>query len=464
MRILFAVALPLSSSTMTVFGDTLAMVLVVVGALLTGLLIWLLMRKYDRDHGIGGASCRKADTGRSPPSRENATPVSPVQGREAAAKVGPLEAAQPADELRMCPVTPLSDEEPTQGDATAHGAEPVPTSPKEPPVTSPVTVSTGEEVLSPSLPEDAFKVSPSEAAQQSEKPQAEGKQVQGSTKRGGTAGRNQMRETRESPQLTRQSKRKTKKSAAAQLNTTDSSAVKRKSKRKPTGMVPTATLPATRATSAAITGPPAQTALAESDRTSRSGANPSQGAGPHDDANDPAFRELREASAPRAPDNTQCALPLPRHQGDTNPVPTELDIISVAADSGVPMGRQQSAQHEGSESAEVSSLPSDGAAAETAATTRGGNVAPPAAAATSEAAISRGSSAEVLLPQGESDDAHEPDARRTSDRTSLPKHDSPDRAQVPAKLDTFSVEPSALDKSEATAPGTNSKVKPKQDL
>ncbi|XP_075557467.1 uncharacterized protein LOC142589767 isoform X2 [Dermacentor variabilis] len=453
---------------MTVFGDTLAMALVVVGALLTALLIWLLMRKYDRDHGIGGASRRKADTGRSPPSRENATPVSPVQGREPAAEVGPLEAAQPAGDLRTCPITPLSDKEPTPGDATAHGAEPVPTSPKEPPVTSPVTVSSGEEALSPSSPEDAFKVSPSEAAHQSGKPQAEGKQVQGSTKRSGTAGRNQMRETGESPPLTRQSKRKTKKSAAAPLNATESSAVKRKPKRKPTGMVPTAALPATHATSAATTEPPAQTALPESDRTSRSVANPSQGVGPPDDANEPAIRELREASAPRAADNTQCAFPLPRHQGDTNPVPTKLDTISVegstsvAAASGAP--RQQSALHEGSEPAEVSSLPSDGAAAGTAATTRGGNVAPPAAAATSDAAIGRGSSAEVLPPQGESDDAHDPDARRTSHRTSLPKHDSPDGAQVPAELDTFSMEHSALDKPEATAQGTKSKVKPKQDL
>lgn len=449
---------------MTVFGDTLAMVLVVIGAALTGLLIWLLIRKYDREHGIDGASRRKADAGMSPLSGETASPVSPVCGHEVAPEGGPRETAQSTDALRMCPITAFSGKEPTPDEATAHGGGPVATSlpPKDPPGTSPITLSSGEEALLSSPPGDAPKVPPSGEAHLSEKSRPEAKKVPEHTKRSSTAGR-----SRESLQLTKErtsrdqhGKRKTKKPAAAPLNAIDSSAMKRKTKRKSSGMIPT------RATNANIAVSPAQAALPNSDRITRLGADPSQGVRPHDDVNDPAIQELREEFAPRAPDGSHCAFPLPRHQSDQTPIPAELDIFSVehstsdAAAASRAAPRQESAQREGRVPTDVSSLPSDGATAGTAATTRGGNVAPSDAAAASDAAISSGSSA----LQGKPDDVHDPNARRMSHRTSVPKRDSPDKAEVPAELHTFSVEHSTLDKSEGAAPEAKFEAKPKQDL
>ncbi|KAH7949966.1 hypothetical protein HPB49_017810 [Dermacentor silvarum] len=310
---------------MTVFGDTLAMVLVVIGAALTGLLIWLLIRKYDREHGIDGASRRKADAGMSPLSGETASPVSPVCGHEVAPEGGPRETAQSTDALRMCPITAFSGKEPTPDDATAHGGGPVATSlpPKDPPGTSPITLSSGEEALLSSPPGDAPKVPPSGEAHLSEKSRPEAKKVPEHTKRSSTAGR-----SRESLQLTKErtsrdqhGKRKTKKPAAAPLNAIDSS------------------------------------------------ADPSQGVRPHDDVNDPAIQELREEFAPRAPDGSHCAFPLPRHQSDQTPIPAELDIFSVehstsdAAAASRAAPRQESAQREGRVPTDVSSLPSDGATA-----------------------------------------------------------------------------------------------------
>ncbi|KAK8781927.1 hypothetical protein V5799_016729, partial [Amblyomma americanum] len=55
------------------FGDTLAMVLVFIGGVLTGVLIWLLMRKYNRDHRREGGTPRAA----TPPtlSPESTVPI-----------------------------------------------------------------------------------------------------------------------------------------------------------------------------------------------------------------------------------------------------------------------------------------------------------------------------------------------------------------------------------------------------
>ncbi|KAL1468762.1 hypothetical protein MTO96_041272 [Rhipicephalus appendiculatus] len=420
--------------TMTVFGDALAMVLVVVGAALTGLLIWLLIRKYDREHAIDTTpQGTKADLSVSPQSPGSAdAPASPSSGLFAS--------------------SPLSREEPQ--------------------VMSPITSFSGKRI-SPLLPGSAFsKLSTSgedpnaprsDEAQRAEKSPPEGEQAHEYTKRSEATGKQQIKDCPDSQNFSRerssrykQSKRKAKIRGAAALNVTDISAAKRKSKRSAPAKSATAPLSPTHVTPVDVAAvPPPQPAQPGNERTETWDAKESHEVKHGDNESDPAIRELRGVVAWPASSGSQSTLPQPRHLEDKTAVPPELDISAAHTNLnaiGSEAPTESKSELKGSHRA----------IAGTAATTSGDTAAPLAAPVASDATIALGSSAGSLPTQGK--DAVNPDVRGASHSISHLNSHSPEKPEVPAESDTSAVERSTLDKHEKTMSRTKSKPKPKQDL
>ncbi|KAH6942245.1 hypothetical protein HPB50_002065 [Hyalomma asiaticum] len=463
--------LPSPASKMSVFGDALAMVLVVVGAALTGVLIWLLIRKYDREHGVldSASQVTKADFGLSPQS-----PSSGRQNKATSPVGGPL--ASPQSKDNVPPVaSPLGKEPSPDGDAAPTGG-PLATSPpaKEAlQVTSPSTSLSVEQVCPLSPPGEDHGV---------EKSTLEGKQVQEKAKRSGATGKQQTKSSPESPQLTKErsrpdqhGKRKAKKHGTASPNATDITPVhiryigpplcdagtsKRKSRLKASTKSTTAPLP-TLVTPVEVAAAPAQ---ADGETTAPWDAKGSCQVRHGDDANQPAIRELRDAFARGTSRGSDCASPLPRHEADKAAAPPEPDIISVehttidAAGSGAPPVPKS--ERKGNDRADVSQVLVDDAISSTAKTCGGNAAAVSSANGSPTQPNVGGSPAEGLPAQGRK--ADDPNGRGPFRRKS--KTHSPEKPEVPTESDVSPAEPSTLDKPEKPASGKKSKARQKRDL
>lgn len=100
------------------FGDTLAMSLVAVGAVLIGLLIWLLMRKYNREYRREAEPSKIATPGTMSPET-TATLVSPFRGPDKNFSAHGMDSPRPRSEKSQKPkddAAVSSDESPSSAE------------------------------------------------------------------------------------------------------------------------------------------------------------------------------------------------------------------------------------------------------------------------------------------------------------------------------------------------------------
>ncbi|XP_037521930.1 probable serine/threonine-protein kinase samkC [Rhipicephalus sanguineus] len=188
--------------------------------------------------------------------------------------------------------------------------------------------------LSP--PEEDGNAPSSDEAQRVEKSPPVDEQAQENTKRSEATGKLQEKNSPDSQNFSRErssrhqhSKRKAKKHGAATLNTTNTSAANRKSKRSAPAKSATALLSPSHVTPMDVAAaPPTQPAPPDNEKTEPSDAKELPEVKSGGNANDPSIRELRDAVVRPASSGSQCALPQPRHQADKTAVPAQSDTCT----------------------------------------------------------------------------------------------------------------------------------------
>ncbi|XP_070380378.1 uncharacterized protein DDB_G0286299-like isoform X2 [Dermacentor albipictus] len=318
-----------------VFGDALAMALVAVGSVLIALLLWLLMRKYNRQYPKEGEPSRIA----TPATMSRETTVT---------LLGPCK--QPNEFPSVSGV-----------EITKRASEELDPRPKETPAVSPgEKPASAEKSMEKPMGQDKKKHKPADKpadkqVADKEGVEAKGQGLSGKKREGSPAGAGSSEQNKEQQPKGEHRKKKSKKSDQRSPTSVDSDFSKRKSKQpkrsKPSGTQPDAANATTDAAVVSPTSPsegatqeptsdttspplPQQPSQAEAQASHQGAKGPTvaivdPGAASHThDLDDSTLQKLRKEVMTRRASHVSAHSARSRTAAESAKVPTELDIFS----------------------------------------------------------------------------------------------------------------------------------------